>query len=141
MKPPAKLRFSRQGLLLVEAILAAVVIATALVFVSRSLGGQLNTVRSLEQYQVLSLLAQSKLDELQGMAAAQIPLGAADLDGTFDAPYDNYRWEVETRPRQDVTTPEGASAASDVSVTVSRIEGRPGSFTLHAVWLAEWLAR
>jgi hypothetical protein len=122
-------------------VLAAVVIATGLVFVSRSLGGQLNAVRSIEQYQLLTTLTQGKLDELQARVLAGLPLTAEDRRDSFQAPYENYRWELESRPRGDVLGPEGTSVASDVTLTVSRIDGRPASFTLETVWLTEWLER
>ena len=140
MKRPAKPRCS-PGLLLIEAVLAAVVIATGLVFVSRSLGGELNAVHSIEQYQILASLGQSKLAQLQTQALGGMPLTTGDLRGSFDAPYENYRWELTTQPRGDIIAPDGTSAASDVTLTVSRTEGRPASFSLYAVWLAEWLAR
>ena len=61
MKRPAKW-YSRQGLLLVEAVLSAVIMAAVLVFISRGLGGQLRALRTLQDYDALCALAESTLE-------------------------------------------------------------------------------
>ena len=62
MGRPAK-SSSRRGLLLVEAVLAAVVIAVGLVFISRGLAGQLRALRTVEEYDTLLSLGHGKLLE------------------------------------------------------------------------------
>ncbi len=91
MKRPGR-RASQQGLLLVEAVLSAVVIAVGLVFISRSLGGQLRALSTVEAYDTLLLLAQSKLAELEGWGLKQQPIPSQQLRGSFGEPYGGYRW-------------------------------------------------
>ena len=129
---------SRQGLLLVEAVLAAVVIAVGLVFISRGLSSQLRAVRTIDEQQTLLALAQDTLVGLESRLAAGQTL-ASSLEGGFEAPYESYRWSVMVEPRSDQTDALGSPLAGDVFVTVQR-ERPPAAVTLGAVWPKEWLA-
>ena len=126
---------SRQGLLLVEAVLSAVVIATGLVFISRALGGQLGALRRLEEADATLALARGKLLELESLRAAGV--ASAARKGTFDRPAADYGWALETGLRADVTQEDGSPAAAEASVTVTR-DGPPASAVLTALWPSSW---
>ena len=127
---------SRRGLLLVEAVLSAVVIATGLVFISRALGGQLGALRRIEEADATLTLARGKLLELESLHAT----GAAPTtrQGTFDSPSADYRWALEAEPRADVTRQDGSPAAAEASVTVERDNPPASAAALTAVWPASW---
>ncbi|MBI2104560.1 MAG: hypothetical protein HYT90_03115 [Candidatus Omnitrophica bacterium] len=129
---------SCQGLLLVEATLAAVVIAVGLAFISRGFASQLGAIRAVEAHEALLALAQGKLLELEAELLAGRPL-PTDRAGTFDPPHEDYRWTLEAVLRADLTDEAGAPLASDVSLTVARDQARGTSLTVDAVWLNEWL--
>ena len=129
---------SRQGLLLVEAVLAAVVIAVGLVFISRGLSSQLKAVQAIDEQQTLLALAHETLLGLESRLAAGQTL-APRLEGGFEAPDESYRWSVTVEPRSDQTDALGTPLAGDVFVTVQG-ERSPAAVTLGAVWPKEWLA-
>ena len=134
MKRPDK-RVSQQGLLLVEAVLSAVVIAVGLVFISRGLGGQLRALSTVEAYDTLLPLAQSKLAELEGWGLKQQPIPSQQLRGEFGEPSRGYRWEVQTLPRPVVA---GTPPLTDVTLTVQSGAEHSRAVTLSAVWPASW---
>jgi hypothetical protein len=124
--------------LLVEAILSAVVIAVGLVFVSRGLSSQLKALRTVEEYEVLRSLAHGKLLELEGQRLSGSP-PPLDPTGTFEEPYQAYRWTITARPRDDVTDQDGNPLASAVTVTVQQ-DNRPSSVVrLSAIWPMDWV--
>ena len=127
-----------QGLLLVEATLAAVVIAVGLAFISRGFANQLSAIRTVVAQETLLGLAQGTLLELEAELLAGRPLPTS-RSGTFDPPHQDYRWTVAAQPRADLTDQAGAPLASDVSLTVARDQTRGASLTVGAVWLQEWL--
>lgn len=138
MKRPARFS-SRSGLLLVEAVLSAVVIAVGLVFITRGLASQLKAVRTLEERETLLALARWKLTELESGFLFGRPL-PPDLQGEFAEPFQAYQWSLAFDPRKDLTdTQDGTSLASDVTLTVTREEPPSSSVTLGAVWLKSWL--
>lgn len=137
MKRPATW-CSCQGLLLIEATLAAVVIAVGLAFISRGFANQMSAIRAVETHDTLLALAQGKLLELEAEALAGRPL-PEDRSGAFDAPHEDCRWTLTARPRADLTDQDGAPLASDVALTVARDQARGTSLTIGAVWLQEWL--
>ena len=126
---------SRQGFLLVEAVLAAVVIAVGLVFISRGLSSQLKAVQTIDEQHTLAALVQETLLGLESRMAAGETL-ALQMEGGFDAPYDSYRWSATIQPREDQTDAFGTILAGDVFVTVQR-EPPAASLTLGAVWPQE----
>ncbi|MBI4341696.1 MAG: hypothetical protein HY598_05385 [Candidatus Omnitrophica bacterium] len=128
-------RASQQGLLLVEAVLSAVVIAVGLVFVSRALGGQLRALAVAEAYDTLLPLARAKLLELEGWGLKQAPIPSQQLSGSFDDPYEGYQWRVRATPHH---AEAGGPSMTDVVLTVSKT-GEPGrAVTLMAVWPSSW---
>ena len=133
MARPAKFS-SRQGLLLVEAVLSAVVIATGLVFVSRGLGGQLQALRRLEEADLLLRLAHGKLTELEAALVAQRL--SPERSAFFGRPHEAYRWTVTAARRPQES---GEPLVADVTLTVAREGSTSPGMTLVAVWPAEWL--
>jgi hypothetical protein len=137
MRRPARLG-SRRGLLLVEAVLSAVVIAAGLVFINRALGGQLAALRRVEETDAALALARGKLLELESLRLAGT--APSTVTGEFDEPFAGYRWALSTGVRPDLVKDDGTSLAADASVTVER-EGPPASAaTLTAVWPSAWAA-
>ena len=135
--------FSQRGLLLVEAVLSAVVIAVGLVFISRGLGSQLKALRSLEEYDTLVSLAHGKLLELEGKRFAGGHLSAKDHRGTFEEPYTAYDWTVSAKdgPKDRDGKPLGRA----LTLTVEHHEGnstnphRSASVHLSALWPTDWV--
>ena len=127
---------SSQGLLLVEAVPSAVVIAVGLAFISRGLASHLRAIRTVEEQPVLLSLAHGKLLSLEAELASGRP-APAELAGTFEEPYAAYRWQAAVAAREDVADSDGNPLASDVTVTVERTEP-PASLRLGAVWPREW---
>ena len=137
MTRPAKCS-SRAGLLLVEAVLSAAVIAVGLVFITRGLANQLKAVRALEERETLLALARWKLTELESGLLFGRPL-APDLQGDFAEPYQAYQWSLAFRSRKDLTDQDGTSLASDVTLTVTHAQPPSASVTLGAIWLRSWI--
>ena len=140
MGPPVKSSSSR-GLLLVEAVLSAVVIATGLIFVSRGLSGQLNALRTMEEYDALLSLANGKLLELEGDRLARASSGAP-MEGAFPDPYAAYYWVMVATPRQgpsDLRASDGRPLTSDIFLTVAQSGASSSSVTLRAIWPSEWV--
>lgn len=125
---------SQRGLLLVEAVLSAVVIATGLVFISRGLAGQLKALQTLEAYDRLLLLAHGRLTELETALLARRPTPLKE--GRFEEPYAGYRWSVSAVRRQDVP---GTPSASDVTLIVADAASTSPGLKLAAIWPTEWL--
>ena len=132
---------SSQGLLLIEAVLAAVVIATGLVFISRGLSGQLRALRTTEEYDVLRSLANGKLVELEGDRLARASR-SAPTDGMFPDPYADYHWALRATPRQgkaDLKDKDNVPLTSDIALTVTRQRAPSSSVTLRAIWPTAWV--
>ena len=140
MERPARFS-SRRGLLLVEAVLSAVIIAAGLAFISRGLGSQLQALRRVEDYDTLLTLAHNQLLQLEREQFGGPP-HPSSLNGTFPAPYQDYRWAVAATPRQgpdDLIDHEERPLTSDVTFTVSRSGTPSAALQLHTVWPSEWL--
>lgn len=133
MARPAKF-FSRQGLLLVEAVLSAVVIATGLVFVSRGLGGQLHALRRLEESDRLLRLAHGKLTELE--AALIVRRLPRETSGLFERPQQDYRWTVSGRRQPEEP---GKTPVAEITLTVKREGSTSPGIIIVAVWPTAWL--
>jgi hypothetical protein len=128
----------RRGLLLVEAVLAAGVIATGLVLVSRSLGGQLSAIGRVEERDAALALGRSKLAELEAARLSGVPESGEDLDGTFDQPFDAYGWSLRTEPREDLTRPDGTPLAVEATLTIKKGSSGGTLASLAALWPASW---
>lgn len=127
MERPAKCA-SRQGLLLVEAVLAATVMAVGLVFISRGLASQLRALSAAETYDILAALAGGKLRELEQLQLFAAPGAEVPRDGDFPPPHAAYRWTATVAPRE--------TDADEPASSVIRLTVRHGSaaFSLTAVW-------
>lgn len=135
MRRPGK-RCSRRGLLLVEAVLSATVIAVGLVFVSRGLSSQLHAVRTLEAYDTLVLLARSKMEEFEGKRFAL----EQDQAGDFDPPYDAYQWDMSTTPRREPADQNGNALTKTVTCNVHSRDGHGPRYHVRAIWPASWIS-
>ena len=138
MERPAR-SSSRRGLLLVEAILASIVIAVGLVFISRGLSNQLKVLQSIEDYDVLTSLAQNKLLELEGKRFAGRPLTEQDREGAFEPPYDRYRWMMAAVARETPAGMDGKPTAKNIAITVQRSDRPSSTATLSAIWPSAWV--
>ena len=128
---------SRQGLLLVEAVLSTVVIAVGLVLISRALSGQLKAVETVEQYDTLLGLAQGKLVEFENEQLVGRSLPDAH-EGDFDAPYAPYHWTIKTSARDDPADENGKPLTSAVVLTVYRTDRPSAAVQLTAIWPIDW---
>lgn len=129
MAPRAK-SSSQRGLLLVEAVISAVVIAVGLVSISRALSSQLKALRSVGDYAVMARLAQGLLTELErSVQAGQPPQRARN--GTFEPPEAVYEWTLETRAPESQTT---AVPVTVVTLSVRRAEGPSSTVSVRALW-------
>ena len=142
MRRPVAWR-SQRGLLLLEAVLSALVIAVGLVVITRGLSGQLRALRTLEESDVICALAQSKLIELEAEVRNKRPPRQV-RDASFDPPYGEqaagYRWSARATPLETLESPSPETVQlSQVTVTIQRRDGSPALFTLHAVWPKEWI--
>jgi hypothetical protein len=127
-------------LLLVEAALAAVVIAVGLTFISRGLGSQLKALRAVEEQDRLLSLAAGRLQELEAARqnSATVP---PDRTGRFPAPHSAYQWALAVAARegpQDLRDTAGVPLTSDVTLRVQRA-GEDASAALRAVFPSDWL--
>ena len=140
MKRPAKcsLRNQAEGLLLVEAVLSAVVIAVGLVAISRGLSNQLQAIRRVEEQETLLVLAHDKLAELEAERLFHHP-GPPDATGVYAAPYGAYRWTIAASVRDDARDAAGDSLMSEVTLTVRRDVERSASVRLVALWPKDWV--
>ena len=142
MGPPVKCSSSR-GLLLVEAVLSAVVIATGLVLISRGLSGQLKALRTTEAYDVLLSLASGKLLELEGDRLARASHGAP-TEGAFPDPYADFHWAIVATSRDgplDLKDTANTPLTSDIVLTVARHGTSSSSVTLRAIWPSAWVSQ
>lgn len=140
---------SQQGLLLLEAVLSAVVIAVGLVFVTRALSQQLRALHHVEQHDALLALAQSTLEELEaGVRAKRAPQQIVGVP--FEAPYDeayrDYRWTLKaTRLSADESEEDSTVVRlASVVLTVQRDDPPTALVELSAIWPTamlpeEWL--
>jgi hypothetical protein len=119
-------------------VLAAVVLAAGLAFISRGLGAQLKALRAVEDSQTLMSLARGKLAELESALLAGRPL-PEERSGTFEPPHEGYRWALEAVLREDLLHGD-TPWASDVTLTVERAEGPAASLRLGAIWLSAWVS-
>ncbi len=139
MRRPVKLA-SRQGLLLIEAILSAAVIGVGLVLISRALSGQLHVLQTVQDYDALLSLAQGKLLELESQHLSSGKPLPDIREGTFESPYQTYHWSVIAKGRlSDPLDANGNPLTSEVTLTVEQ-EGQIGrTLQLSAIWPNDWI--
>ena len=126
------------GLLLVEAVLAAVVIAVGLVFVSRGLSSQLAVLRAVEERETLTALASQRLAELEALRLSQLAI-PPDVGGAFDPPFQTYQWSVSATPRDDLVDESQAPLAADVTIWVSETTRHGPVVSVSTVWPVGWV--
>ncbi|MBI3083390.1 MAG: hypothetical protein HYY90_03405 [Candidatus Omnitrophica bacterium] len=147
---------SSRGLLLVEAVLSAVVIAVGLVFISQGLSSQLKALRTMEEYDTLLALARRKWLELEAERLSHLPVAQEARAGSFDAQgtggFDTgYRWTIAAIRRPQLGMSSGGSPLfSEVTLTIRRAvtpnagaaagnERRSAAVILAAIWPSEWV--
>ena len=122
-------RGGSRGILIVEAIISAVVIAVGLAFITRSFGTQLQALKAIEERAVLANLAQAAwLDVESAVQRGVVPVQSSV--GRFAEPFEQYERIYAAVSLGD----DGLLATSEVSVTVRRAEGAGPAMTLRAVW-------
>ena len=141
MKRPAKW-YSRQGLLLVEAVLSAVIMAAVLVFISRGLGGQLRALRTLQDYDALCALAESTLErwEAERLFGRSLP---SDRSGTIESAGATggavYQWSVTVRQPKELLDENGQPFAGEVTLSIRRSDRASAAVSVRAVWPVAWI--
>ncbi len=133
--------FTQRGLLLVEAILCAVVIAVGLVAVTRGLSSQLSAARGIEDRDRMLALARNVLAEQERRLWSGSPIGSGP-ETAFDDPDADYAWTIRAVPLESAG--EGAIEVSRVEVSVKRRKGSGAPVRLWTLWPsskvpAEWL--
>ena len=119
-----------RGLLLLEAVLSAVVIAVGLVLITRAFSTHLNALQSVQDYTILQQAAQKLLVELErGLEAGVSPELASA--GTCEAPYAGYQWVLSAQPMDDAET---AVPVSAITLSVRRAQGRSRVVSVRTVW-------
>ena len=134
MPPRAKGR-SRQGFLLVEAVLSAVVIAVGLVFVSRALASEVKALRTVEEAAVVAWLAQNLMRELEG----QVQDGRApsrERRGTFDAPNAGYQWALSAVA---INAGDEEPSRGVVTLVIRRTGTQANVTAMRAVWPLDYI--
>lgn len=136
---------SRRGLLLVEAVLSAVVIATGLALISRGLGNQLKAIRTVQEYEGLLHVARGKLLTLEAERLSSMAPSPAPKRGTVQGTDGSgaavtYRWEMAASPLPGLGGESDSPTFSAVTITV-KPEGaaRASVVTLSAIWQTQWV--
>ena len=132
MRRPARWS-SAGGLLLVEAVLASVVIATGLVFITRGLANQLKALRTFEEYDRLLSLAHTELLELeQRRLIRQLPSQAKDIP--LDEPYARYHWTVTVTTLPQPEGQEEPLPMCEVTLALRRVDGASSQVSVSSLW-------
>ncbi|HEX9779840.1 MAG TPA: hypothetical protein VGB20_01350 [bacterium] len=122
---------AKQGFLLVEAVLAAAVIALGLAVISRGLSGQLRALAALDAHEARLALARNGLLELERGIPDGQP-GPAATGGAGAAPYEGYVWRVRAAQVEDLD--EEAQPLSRVTVEAAPAGADRPITRLTAVW-------
>lgn len=126
----------RRGFLLVEAMLTALVIAVGLVFISRGVGGSLKALASLQEYDRLIRVAESRLHELESLA--QLQQAVEVRDGAFEPPDERYGWSITVEPFPVAELADGALCL--VTLRVSPLDDPHPMVRVQTVWPSTWTA-
>lgn len=137
---------SERGLLLVEAVLSAVVIAAGLVFVSRGLGGQLSAIQKMQEYETLLSLASTQAVTMESERLLKVPValvseGVVRPAEPARASDPVYRWTLSSVSREDLLKNEaGEPVMSEVALALQRDGPSAPSVRLRALWSSGWVA-
>src|SRR3989338_4171041 len=97
-------RRPERGVLLVEAMLSAVVIAVGLTFITRALGSQLKALQRVEEYAILRNLAQQALRTMEvDLQAGNKPRGPQG--GSLVERDQDYEWKLSTTALENPDLP------------------------------------
>jgi len=134
---------SQQGVLLVEAVLSAIVIAAGLVFITRGFGHQLKALRSVEAYDRLVSLARNHLLDLEAQWLFDQPL-PPDREGLFqgaegEGSSARYRWEIRATLLDALRDEDGNPFAGKVRLMVQPDRTPSEAVAVWAVWPIEWI--
>ena len=121
----------RHAFLLVEATLAAAVIAVGLVFISRGISGSLKALTIIQQDDQLLHAAESTLNLLETHLPRFHTLPISDEREL------GYRWHVSIQP---VPAPAEITpgAFRAVTLTVSPAKTPTPTISLHTIWPSSW---
>ena len=84
---------SNRGFTLLEVMIAMAIVAIAMVTLLGLANRSIAVNARLQKITQATLLAQGKMNEIE-IAASQSGTGTTEQNGTFDSPFDGYRWEV-----------------------------------------------
>ena len=84
---------SNRGFTLLEVMIALAIVGIALVSLLSLANRSIAVNTRLQKITQATLLAQQKMSEIEA-AASQSGAGTTEQNGTFDSPFDGYRWEV-----------------------------------------------
>ena len=105
-----------RGFTLLEVMVAVAILAIALVAILKANIQSLDTLAETREGTTASLLAASKMAEVEAVGAADW----SDFQGDFGEDYPSFNWKVETAPTE-------VERLIRVEVIVQRKEGSPGS--------------
>ncbi len=130
---------SSKGLLLVEAVLAATIIAVGLVSISRGLGSQLQAIQRVEAHDGAVAVAHARLLELEALGVSGIVPLPSPQEGDLQEAGREYRWTIRAVLREDVKDSAGRQVAADVTITVKGQGRGVASARLTTVWPSAWI--
>lgn len=124
---------SQRGLLLIEAVLAAVAIAAALVFITRGLSSQLKAIQILQDQEAVGAVLHDALvrQEAERLFHREEDAGT---EGTVESEAGLYQWTLATAPCEGVRDAQDQPLAVSATLAAERTDppGRSGS--LHMLW-------
>jgi general secretion pathway protein I len=87
---------SNRGFTLLEVMIALAIIAITMVTLLGLANRSISVNARVQKITQATLLAQQKMNEIE-VAARDKTGGATEQNGTFESPFDGYRWEVAYR--------------------------------------------
>ena len=91
---------SQSGFTLLEIMVAVSILSISMMVIMEMHSGTMITSRRAEEITIATMLARSQLHEVQldfekGMTKGEFPKENKTLEGTFDEPYERYKWEAK----------------------------------------------
>jgi len=135
---------SQRGVLLVEAVLSAIVIAAGLVFITQSFGHQLKALRSVEAYDRLVSLARNHLLDLEAQGLFFDRTLPPAREGIFEGAEGEgssarYRWEIRATVPDALRDEADEPFAGEVRLMVRPDRAPSEAVVVRAVWPIEWI--